>query len=52
MVEGVSSRVGSDADLCFCKGSGCCVGVEGSAGVGRGRRGMCGGMGVEGGSQE
>lgn len=55
----MGSRVGGDGELCFCKGGGCCVGVEGRASEGRGWGGMCGRRGVSvcvhvwrGGSQE
>lgn len=40
------SRLGGDGELCFCKGGGCCVGVEGRASEGKGWRGMCGRRGV------
>lgn len=34
--EVLGSRVRGDGELFFCRGGGCCVGVEGRAGEGRG----------------
>lgn len=55
--ECVEVAVGGNGESLFCRGGGCWVGAEGSAGEERGWRGMCGGQqsfgeGVWGCSQE